>query len=151
MNKKTEINRIYHHYEMWEDWKFGFYDNVTGSKTNFFKSKCIEMFNDFELTKKYMDLVIEKWKFSCEHNLSNLSMNRIAYIGQAACCIYAGVPNLITMNCWSTLDLEVRNRSDIYAKKTILKWEQNLKLNNMLMNGRKKDMIKEYQTSLLLN
>ena len=37
-----------------------------------------------DLTRENMMRVISEWKYSCEHNLTNESLNRIAYIGQAA-------------------------------------------------------------------
>jgi len=81
------------------------------------------MFNSEELTTKYMNKVIDEWIYSCEHNLTNESMNKIAYIGQAACCIFGGVPNTITMEVWGSLDTEVRKRADSIAEGVLKKWE----------------------------
>lgn len=36
--------------------------------------------------------VTTQWKKSCEHYLSNESMNRIAWLGQAALCFARGIP-----------------------------------------------------------
>ena len=91
------MERIYHHYLKWEDHKAGFYDNCSGAEKDIKIQKVLEMFNSESLTKEYMNLVIEKWIYSCEHNLSNESMNKIAYLGQAACCLYANIPSTITM------------------------------------------------------
>jgi hypothetical protein len=99
------IKRIYHHYEKWEDFKAGFYDNITGNNKEELILKVIELFNNPALTENYMRKVINEWTFSCEHNLSNISLNRIAYIGQAACCLYASVPCTITMNAWNKIDI----------------------------------------------
>jgi hypothetical protein len=72
-----------------------------------------------------MTMVIEQWKYSCEHNLTNMSINRIAYIGQAACCLYANVPSTITMQAWSKVDKKYRDIADSIAKETIEIWEKN--------------------------
>ena len=37
--------------------------------------------------------VITEWKRSCEHYLTNEKMNRIAWMGQTAICIYSGIPS----------------------------------------------------------
>jgi hypothetical protein len=37
--------------------------------------------------------VITEWKHSCEHYLTNVAMNRIAWLGQAAVCYAHGIPN----------------------------------------------------------
>ncbi len=83
------MGRIYHHYIKWEDWRHGFYNNCSGCEKQSKIEKVLEMFNSEELTKECMNRVTSEWVFSCEHNLTNEALNKIAYIGQAACCIYA--------------------------------------------------------------
>lgn len=120
-----EIKRIYHHYEKWEDWKHGFYDNVSGKNKHELIKKVIELFSSQEKTQLYMSKVINEWKYSCEQNLTNMSMNRVAYLGQAACCLYAGVPSTITMEAWNKVEEYNRNNADEIAKSLIKKWEVN--------------------------
>jgi len=103
------MKQIFHHYLLWEDYKCGFYDNCSGSEKDEKIKKAIEMFNDEKLTDEYMGRVISEWKYSCEHNLTNESLNQIAYIGQAACCIYAKVPSTVTMEAWNLLSKKVQN------------------------------------------
>jgi hypothetical protein len=119
--------RIYHPFTLWEDYKAGFYDNISGVNKEYLMNKSIEMFKSAKLTRLYMMRVIDEWKYSCEHNLTNPAMNRIAYIGQGACCIYANVPSTITMEAWSKLTKEVQNRSNQIAKEVIKYWVQNNK------------------------
>jgi hypothetical protein len=141
-----KIKQIYHHYTKWEDYKCGFYGKREANT-----DKVFELFNDEYKTKKYMKKVITDWTISCEHNLSNYSMNRVAYIGQAACCMYSGVSSLTTMYAWKFLDREVQDRSDKIAVKNILLWEQNQKLKSILLNGNKKDIQMGYQMKLPLS
>jgi len=121
------MERIYHRYEYWECYKNGFFDNISGIEKSNLESKVIELFSDSELTEKYMREVISKWTFSCEHNLSNLSLNRVAWLGQAACCLYAKIPYKITMNHWRFLDKERQQTSCDIAEKTIKEYEQSFK------------------------
>ncbi len=116
------MERIYHPYWLWEDFKNGFYDNISGEKKKELSLKVIELFNDSKLTKENMMRVINEWKYSCEHNLSNDSMNKIAYLGQAACCLYAGIPNSITMESWSLLSKERQKESDKIANEVLEIW-----------------------------
>lgn len=116
------MERIYHPYWLWEDYKAGFYDNVSGVKKKEYVEKVLEMFNSSELTFLNMNYVIENWKYSCEHNLTNDSLNKIAYIGQSACCFYAGVPNTITMEAWSLLSKERQEISNNIANEVLSKW-----------------------------
>jgi hypothetical protein len=134
MNEKPNIKRVYHPYTLWEDYKHGFYDNCTGSDKDAMLLKSIEMFNDEILTKKYMNKVIETWKYSCEQNLTNPSMNKIAYIGQGACCLYARVPSTVTMEAWSHLTDEVKERSNNIAKNVIDNWNNNNKKIQLCLN-----------------
>ena len=132
------MKRIYHHYELWEDYKCGFYsmskfDNL---------EMVVEMFCSEEKTDLYMNYVIDNWKYSCEHNLTNKHLNHIAYIGQAASCVYTGCPSLYTMKAWKMIDVDVKKRADNQAKKTILKWKK--RYLNTLNNGGKEDMNQQY-------
>lgn len=116
------MERIYHHYEKWEDWKCGFYDNCTGEVKEELTKKVVEMFSSEDLTREFMSKVISDWPNSCEHNLTNEAMNKIAYIGQSACCIFGGVPNTVTMEAWSKLPKDVRDRADQIAEETLNTW-----------------------------
>lgn len=118
------IKRIYHPYEKWEDYKAGFYDNISGEKKKELLLKVVELFSSKKLTKKYMQKVINEWTYSCEHNLSNYSMNRIAYLGQSACCLFAGIPSTITMEGWNMVSKENRDIADKIADKLIQNWEK---------------------------
>lgn len=128
------MKRIYHPYWLWEDYKAGFYDNLSGSEKQNKIDKVIEMFNSKELTETYMDRVITEWKYSCEHNLTNESMNKIAYIGQAACCLYDNIPSTITMEAWSLLSKEVKERSNDIAEQILNTWINNNKKIQLCLN-----------------
>lgn len=123
MNEKIEKERIYHEWSKWEDYKNCFYDNCSGKEKEEKINKAIEMFNSEDLTITNMLAVINNWKFSCEHNLTNSSMNKIAYIGQAACAYYAQIPNTITMEAWNRLSKEVQSRSNDIAEEVINIWK----------------------------
>ena len=145
------MERIYHRYEYWEDYKSGFYNNISGINKELMINKVVELFSSSELTETYMNKVIEKWKYSCEHNLTNLSLNRIAYLGQSACCIYAKVPSSITMEAWKLVNIKNRILADKIADRIIKKWTLNQKLKNTLNCGNKDVILMEYQMKLQLN
>jgi hypothetical protein len=145
------MKRIYHNYLLWEDYKAGFYD-IPSLIDNKEKSDLVkDMFSSEDLTLKFMTLTINEWFYSCEHNLTNMNMNRVAYIGQAACCLFGGVPNLLTMKVWNTLDREIRDRSDNIAESVIKIWELEKRLKNTLVTGSLKDTEMVYQMKLQLS
>ena len=117
-----EIERIYHSWEKWEDYKAGFYDNLSGKEKQSMIDKAVEMFSSPELTEKYMNEVITKWYYSCEQNLTNNGMNKIAYIGQAACCLFAGIPSTITMEAWSSVPEEHQIEANRIAEEKLNEW-----------------------------
>lgn len=124
------IERIYHPYNLWEDFKNGFYDPHDESKIPL----VIEMFSCEYKTRINMEYVIYNWKYSCEHNLTNQSLNRIAWLGQSACCVYAKVPSKTTMQAWNLLDEKTQNTANKIAQETIDKWFQQNKRIQLCLN-----------------
>ena len=117
------MERIYHRYEVWEDYPAGFYDNISGRNKSEMIDKVVELFSDSELTREYMNRVLNEWLYSCEHNLTNVALNRVAYLGQAACCIYAGIPSTVTMEAWSLVSEDNRKKADQLAEEIIKEYE----------------------------
>lgn len=117
------MKRIFHPYNKWEDFPAGFYDGAGKNKPEVI-NKVVELFCSPKLTEHYMRLVTATWPNSCEHNLTNPAMNRIAYIGQGACCIYAGVSSTITMEAWSSVPKEFRDQADKIAAIVLKEWEE---------------------------
>lgn len=126
--------RIYHPYWKWEDYKAGFYNNCSGEEKKQLIIKGIEMFNSEKLTLENMYKVINEWKYSCEHNFTNPSLNKIAYIGQGACCIYANIPSTVTMEIWNMLDNKTQDRANQNANKILDEWVINNKRIQLCLN-----------------
>ena len=117
------IERIYHPWNLWEDYESGFYNNFSGKEKQSMIDKAVEMFSSKELTRENMDKVIKTWVLSCEQNLTNNGMNKVAYIGQAACCIYAGIPATVTMEAWSSVSKENQDVANQVAEEILKEWE----------------------------
>jgi hypothetical protein len=117
------MERIYHHYGKWEDHKHNFYDNCSGDKKKQLIDRCISTFKDFALFELMCYRVINEWRYSCEHNLSNPSMNKIAYIGQAVMALCFNCPNTVTMESWGFLNEETRLKCNEIAGLYLKKWE----------------------------
>lgn len=126
------MERIYHSWEKWEDNHNGFYDSCVSSEREQKINKVLELFNSEALTTEFMGRVVNEWKYACEQNLTNTTMNRIAWLGQSACCLYAKVPSTVTMEAWSLLSEEVQERSNRIAEEKIKYWESKHRLTNQL-------------------
>jgi hypothetical protein len=89
------MKRIYHVWSDWECYPAGFYENHP-TDASFTDDQCrtvyAEFLRDIPLFKATMTAVLRDWPTSCEHYLSNESMNRIAWLGQASLCHSKGIP-----------------------------------------------------------
>jgi len=88
------MERIYHRWEKWECYKAGFFEDhpPKGMTVDECQAKYAEFLRDIPTFKKAAYRVIDEWTNSCEHNLTNDTMNRIAWMGQSAMCIHTGIP-----------------------------------------------------------
>lgn len=86
--------RIFHTFDKWEAVAAGFFSPGVKGRT---KDECEEEYcaflGDLGLFAEGMEKVFKEWPNSCEHNLTNSSMNRIAWLGQAAACASKGLPS----------------------------------------------------------
>ncbi len=122
---KEQLKQVFHPFSLWEDHKHGFYNNISGGNKSEMIKDVIQLFCNPLETEEYMNRVIKEWPFSCEHNLTNEAMNKIAYLGQAACALYKGVPCSITMEAWSKVPKEFQDIADEIAGRIINQWETN--------------------------
>jgi hypothetical protein len=123
----NDPNRIFHTWDKWECYKAGFYESKLENHT---KQECEKIFSETlsntELFDNILSKLIYEWKNSCEHYLTNNSMNRIAWLGQAAVCYETGVPSKYSSS-WFSISEEKRNEANQVALKWLNIW---LKENN---------------------
>lgn len=97
------MKRIYHHWTKLEEYKNGMWKNLSPEKEKQMLVKAIAFTGDTVLYGDWMMVVIVKWPYSCEHNLTCQDMNRQAWVGHAACCLAIGCPEHITRLAWHQL------------------------------------------------
>jgi ParB-like chromosome segregation protein Spo0J len=89
----SDDSRIFHTHDKWECYRAGFYASSLEGVT---KTQAEEAYRDFlgdsALFADALEGVIGTWTHSCEHYLTNIAMNRIAWLGQAAACYALGLP-----------------------------------------------------------
>lgn len=113
---------MYHHYEKWEDFKSGMWRKETKAYGERELPNVIEFTGNHILYGNAMLRVVTEWKISCEHNLSNASINRKAWIGHAACCIEKGYPEYLVRVAWGLLTEQQRVDANKRADYAIQKW-----------------------------
>lgn len=122
-DKEIKESRILHTYDKWECYKNGFYNN--NPPENFSEEDCEKIYAEFlsniELFESILDKVINEWKYSCEHYLTNDSMNRIAWLGQASLCYHYKIPSKYRAG-YSLLSKEQQLMADKAALKYLNIW-----------------------------
>jgi len=143
-NEKDE-SRIFHTYDKWECHKAGFYKSTVEGMT---KKQAEEAFADFfrqeGLFAEVIENVIKEWKHSCEHYLTNRSMNRIAWLGQASVCYHTGIPSVFAGG-WFLLTEKEQEKANKTALIYLNKWlkennREELELEEALSIGRQTEL-----------
>jgi hypothetical protein len=70
-----------------------------------------------------MKRVVNEWKYSCEHNLSDMTQNRKAWLGHAACALALLCPEDIVRSAWGFLTRTQQSKANWQAEKNINIWE----------------------------
>ena len=117
------IPRLYYHYELWEEHHNHMWIPLAGDLKNIMLEKAIKFTGNHKLYGKYMRIITKQWIYSCAHNLSNMGINRQAWIGQAACCLAIKCPESITRLAWHYLSTKQQNKANNEADTAITLWE----------------------------
>lgn len=118
------MNRIYHHYSMLEETKAGMWNIPSGQELKRLNKMALKYMQSIKKFSAGMHRVIKEWKYSCEHNLTIISSNRVAWLGQAAVCLAIGAPESCTRVSWYFLTNEQRDKANQSAEIMIQKWEK---------------------------
>ena len=118
----ASYDRVFHTYDKWECHKAGFF---ASKMQGFTKEEAEQEFadflkNDFDFELALYD-VIDKWKNSCEQNLTNIALNRIAWLGQAAACYARGIPSKYRAG-WFKLTVEQQEKANFIALTALNIW-----------------------------
>ncbi len=93
------------------------------SNRNEFLERAIAFTADADLYGRWMIKVTEQWPFSCEHNLTDRSQNRRAWIGHAAVALAIQCPEDIVRVAWSKLTERQQIEANAKADDAIRSWE----------------------------
>lgn len=131
----SDPERIFHTYDKWECYKAGFYNTTKEGMT---EQECEQeyynLLTDEDLFRQTLEKIITEWKFSCEHYLTNKSMNRIAWLGQACLCYAKGIPSVYRSGYY-LLNEDQQLKANSIALEYLNKW--------LLNNGRKEVTLDE--------
>lgn len=129
----SDTTRIFHTFDKWEAVPAGFFaPGVKGRDKDECEHEYGAFLADSNAFEKGIQKVFKEWPNSCEHNLTNSSMNRIAWIGQAAACAALGLPSTYRGG-FSALSKEKQDTANALALKYINLWLKEKGLKTVVM------------------
>jgi hypothetical protein len=137
-------DRIFHTFDKWEAVGAGFFAPGLKGRS---KDECEDEYGAFladsNAFAEGIQKVFAEWPNSCEHNLTNSSMNRIAWIGQAAACAARGLPSTFRGG-FSALPKEKQDEANQVALRYLNKWLKSKSIPEVTMDkafsGRDSDL-----------
>jgi hypothetical protein len=121
----NDKERVFHTYDKWECFKAGFYNtHVDGMTKDQCENEYAKFLSDENSFRDALEHIINEWVNSCEHYLTNKSMNRIAYLGQAALCYARQIPNVFRGGFYLLSESQQKKANEI-ALEYLNKWLEN--------------------------
>jgi predicted phosphoadenosine phosphosulfate sulfurtransferase len=120
--------RVFHSFNRWEDAKNGMYDKKRLREPVILL--CYALLRSDEMFTCAMNRALNEWPYSSEHNLSNRSLNRKAWLGHAACNIEFGANENEAIHGYRMLTKNQQEKANETAKRIIDHYEL-LLLNTM--------------------
>ena len=117
------MNRIFHTWDQWECYPAGFYEDhaPNGLAKSDAETAYADFLRDTPRFAAALDRVLTEWPKSCDHYLSNASMNRIAWLGQASACIAEGLPSVFRGG-FNRLSEEEQTQANLTALAALNRW-----------------------------
>lgn len=116
-----KLEQIWHPYWLWEDQLM--YTPFSSKKDMGRIHKAIDLLSDPKAFDRMARMMVKAFVHSCQHNLTNPSMNKIAYIGQATCFFAYGIREDETRFAWGYLTEEQRLTANAVAEQVLKDWE----------------------------
>jgi hypothetical protein len=145
------MKRIYHHWETWECVQAGMYSSLSDIDHEDTLERYAEFLRDIPRFRAALERVLSEWPISCEQFLSNDSINRIAWLGQASMCIDTGIPRLFRGGFKLLSDSEQRS-ANAAAQDALTTWYRyKRRSSNSSTSGNDADIHREYQMRFPIN
>lgn len=116
------LKRIYTPYTEWEDYINGMWRKLPASEEDDAIKICIEFTGDHLKYGQAMSEVIFAWPKTMLNSLTNVSINRKAFLGHCAVQYKINMPEYITRMAWKYLSFDQQILANKQAEININKW-----------------------------
>ena len=118
------MKKIWHPWHLWECYKYGFYSSCSdmGITKEEGQERYKDFFGDLQKFEKALIMIVGDWKYSCEHFLTDIGRNRIAWLGQASMVYATGTP-AESRGGFKLLNEKQQQKADALALRYLKKWE----------------------------
>ncbi len=120
----TNLKRVYFHYEDLEEWRGGMWRIVRGEERLRYRDLATALMRDTEAFKDALEALTLVWPNSCLAALTTEGANRIAWLGQGACCLEVGSPEECTRLGWHALTLREQHEANRVAGDVLARWDK---------------------------
>ena len=117
------MRQIFEPYWKWEDFQNGMYDPPSAADVLALCERSVALLSNPRAFAAACRDVFDKWPVATAVNLTNMSTNRRAWLGQAACSLVHNVPELATRSAWKDLSDEQRCHANQVADEAIREYE----------------------------
>jgi hypothetical protein len=115
-------------YTEWEDFQAGMYRDAAASDREPLTNAAVALLSDPHRLVAAMRAVTTEWRLAAEANLHEPPNNR-AWLGQAACCHSASVPEELTRAAWGRMTDPQRITANRIADQVIDEWRYRTRRN----------------------
>ncbi len=117
------IQRVFHPHDKCEEYPAGMWRTVSGVRAGHFINASADLMRCPAEFKEAMQQAVKLWPLSAEHNLTCVSLNRIAWLGHAGCCVATNSPEDLTRLGWHTLNIQEQDEANRVAGEVLKEWE----------------------------
>lgn len=124
------VERIFHRYDHLEEFHAGMWRIVRGEARKTFIAAAADLMQQPSDFRDAMLRALTEWPTSCEANLTAESVNRLAWLGHAGCCIVTGSPEEATRVAWHTLDPDQQRVANNMADEVLQVYLRQIRMAN---------------------
>jgi len=118
-----KLERVYRHYLDLEEYHAGMWRVLQGAERAEFVATAADLLRDLGRFRDALAEMLAAWPVSASVALSAESTNRIAWLGQAACCFAVQAPEECVRVAWHTLSPTEQDRANASARDALVDWE----------------------------